>query len=271
MRFAHLSDLHFGTVDPLKLEKAKYLLHSLALDLVAVSGDLTQRAKPKEFQAAKCFLQSLNLPFIAIPGNHDVPLYRFWERFFAPFWQYGKAFGPELEPHVETDQVILQGLNTAFGFTFSGGRLGWRSLRLLNRWEKLPPTKLRILMVHHPVDPFPLTGDIDSPQKQRILSARLSEVKFDLLLLGHHHHSEVKLSSELYQIPHSPFIASMAGTPFSKRVRHDGNSLHIVEALSDSITIQVYFWAQEKENFECLRTHLFRRDSSSGWQRIKTS
>src|SRR5258708_19013687 len=81
---AHISDLHFGRHDPVI---ATGLLADLAAekpDLIAISGDLTQRARRAEFAAAREFLDRLPAPAIAVPGNHDVPLYNPLRRGFRP-------------------------------------------------------------------------------------------------------------------------------------------------------------------------------------------
>ena len=48
----HLSDVHFGRVDDAVVSAIVPLVHSLEPDVVVVSGDLTQRARPEEFRAA---------------------------------------------------------------------------------------------------------------------------------------------------------------------------------------------------------------------------
>ena len=50
----HLSDLHFGRVDPAILAPLARFIGEVKPDLVAVSGDLTQRARTAEFVAAGC-------------------------------------------------------------------------------------------------------------------------------------------------------------------------------------------------------------------------
>jgi DNA repair exonuclease SbcCD nuclease subunit len=67
-------------------------------DLVVISGDLTQRARPEQFRQAREFVDRIPVPSLAVPGNHDVPLYRVWERIFSPYGCYRKHFSPDLEP-----------------------------------------------------------------------------------------------------------------------------------------------------------------------------
>ena len=95
-------------------------------DLVVVSGDLTQRAKPEQFRQARAFvdrIEALGVPTLTVPGNHDVPLYRVWERIFNPFGCYRKYFSPELEPVYRDDELLVVGINTAFGWTLKDGRI----------------------------------------------------------------------------------------------------------------------------------------------------
>lgn len=56
MRLLHLSDLHFGRLASRTIV-ADLLAetHRQAPDLIVVSGDLTQRARPSQFRAAHAF------------------------------------------------------------------------------------------------------------------------------------------------------------------------------------------------------------------------
>ena len=84
----HLSDLHFGKVDEALLQPLHDLVHRIAPDVVVVSGDLTQRAKTEEFEAAKAWLDTLPGPQIIVPGNHDISLYNVFRRFLQPLTRY---------------------------------------------------------------------------------------------------------------------------------------------------------------------------------------
>ena len=52
----HLSDIHFGRVDSRLVAPLVSTIHTVAPNLVAISGDLTQRARRSEFQQARAFL-----------------------------------------------------------------------------------------------------------------------------------------------------------------------------------------------------------------------
>ena len=87
-RIAHLSDIHFGRVDEQVVARAVEKINELEPDLVVVSGDLTQRARTREFAAARDFLDSLPKPQLVVPGNHDVPLYNVFDRFARPLEKF---------------------------------------------------------------------------------------------------------------------------------------------------------------------------------------
>src|SRR3954463_9092729 len=72
-RLAHLSDLHFGRVDPAAVEGLVRSPEAARPDLIVVSGDFTQSARTGEFRAARAFLDRLPAPTFAVPGNHDLP------------------------------------------------------------------------------------------------------------------------------------------------------------------------------------------------------
>src|SRR5438309_7042065 len=95
---AHLSDLHFGRTDPALIEPLLASLDAIRPDVVVVSGDLTQRARAAEFEQARAFLERVRFPRIVVPGNHDVPLYRVWERFLSPLGRYQRIIQSDLEP-----------------------------------------------------------------------------------------------------------------------------------------------------------------------------
>ncbi len=84
----HLSDLHFGRIDPALVDPLRRAVNALKPDLVAISGDFTQRARHSQFAEARAFIQSLEAKTLVVPGNHDIPLYDVVERFAAPLVRY---------------------------------------------------------------------------------------------------------------------------------------------------------------------------------------
>src|ERR1700687_2965536 len=102
----HLSDIHFGRLDPALVAPLTDVVTRIAPSLLAVSGDLTQRARRSEFTAARRFLDALPFPRLVVPGNHDVPLYNAVARFATPLRRYTEAITTDLSPVYQDDEVI---------------------------------------------------------------------------------------------------------------------------------------------------------------------
>jgi 3',5'-cyclic AMP phosphodiesterase CpdA len=162
-------------------------------DFVVLSGDLTQRAKPHQFREARAFVERLACPTLAVPGNHDVPLYRLWERILAPFAAWRRNFSTELEPSFGDGEVQLVGVNTAFNWTATGGRIGARKRRrLVCRFALAPPSCYKIAVLHHGLLRPPHLEDVPRRLRgaKRALSA-LSDAGVDMVLSGHIHQTFV--------------------------------------------------------------------------------
>ena len=93
-----ISDTHFGTEQAPVVEALATLASQQRPDVVVLSGDITQRARPAQFRAARAFVDRLGAPVLAIPGNHDIPLFDLWARLRRPYARYVAAFGADLEP-----------------------------------------------------------------------------------------------------------------------------------------------------------------------------
>src|SRR5215217_6665797 len=129
----HLSDLHFGRIDEATLEPLAALIERIAPDVLVVSGDLTQRARKTQFEEARAYLERLPKPQIVVPGNHDVPLYRVWERFFNPLGKYRRHFSADLEPSFIDDEIAVIGINTARSLAFKNGRINEQQVESIRR------------------------------------------------------------------------------------------------------------------------------------------
>src|SRR4030095_274047 len=119
----HLSDLHFGRIDPAVVAPLIETIRQIKPDLVAVSGDLTQRARSHQFEEARAFLDELPKPQIVVPGNHDVPLHNVFARFLEPLTKYRRYITDDLQPVYEDEEVAIVGVNTARSLVFKGGRI----------------------------------------------------------------------------------------------------------------------------------------------------
>jgi 3',5'-cyclic AMP phosphodiesterase CpdA len=136
-RIAHISDLHFHLTDPAAVEALAAELNADPPDLVAVSGDLTMRARSREFRAARAFLDGLRAPVLAVPGNHDITSYWLHERFLDPLGRWRRFIAEEPEPVWADGEIAVVGVNTASRagafLDWSQGRVG--EGRLGARWS----------------------------------------------------------------------------------------------------------------------------------------
>src|ERR1700720_904060 len=120
---AHISDLHFGRLHCDVLPALARSIAAATPNVVVVSGDLTQRARHREFADARCFLNTLPAPQIIVPGNHDVPLYDVVSRWLTPLTKYRQYISNDLEPFYADDEIAVLGVNTARSLAFKGGRI----------------------------------------------------------------------------------------------------------------------------------------------------
>src|SRR5262245_29063109 len=125
---AHISDLHFGRLDRPVAEGLVADLARHKPDLLVVSGDFTQRAREWQFKAAAEYLKRLPTPQLVIPGNHDVPLFDVFRRFFAPLSKYTRIITSDLRPLYRDEEMIVLGLNSTRSFTHKSGWLSTEQL-----------------------------------------------------------------------------------------------------------------------------------------------
>ncbi len=243
----HISDVHFGP--PHLPELAAGVLDFAARrrpDLIVLSGDLTQRAKPAQFRQAREFVDRLPAPALVVPGNHDVPLYRFWERFLAPYGAYRRHFSPTLEPVFRDEELLAVGINTAHGWTFTEGRLAHRRLREVRRQlEAAPPGVLKVVVAHHHLIPAPGFGSQRVARNAWEAMDLFTGAGVDLVLSGHFHRSYIGNSEEFYPRGRPPVVILHSGTTTSSRGRHserDKNTCNWVRVERDSMVVSRYQW-----------------------------
>ena len=112
-RLLQISDTHFGTEQPHVMQALLGLAHAEKPDVLVLSGDITQRASAGQFRRARDFCDQLAIPrMLSLPGNHDIPLFNIFSRLFRPYAAYLDAFGPELEPQLQTATLCLLGVKT---------------------------------------------------------------------------------------------------------------------------------------------------------------
>ena len=239
----HLSDLHFGRTDDAVLEPLLTAVAGARPDVVVVSGDLTQRAKTGEFEAARRFLDRLPRPQIVVPGNHDVPLYRIWERFLNPLGKYQRLIAAELEPSFVDAEIAVIGINTARSLTFKNGRINKEQMATIHRHlDPLPESVTKVVVTHHPFDLPDQEGELELVGRARKAMQVFSDCGVDLLLAGHFHTSEAGETSAHHQIAGYSALVVQAGTATSTRGRGEQNSFNVLRVKSDEIEIERREW-----------------------------
>ena len=152
-KIVHLSDIHFGRVDRNVVERVIETINEIGPDIVVVSGDLTQRAKTSEFIEAKQFLDKLPKPQIVVPGNHDVPLYNVFDRFFRPLEKFRQYITEDLTPTFVDQEMAIVGVNTARSLVVKGGRVNRQQItHIQNIMCDVPQEALKVVVTHHPFD-----------------------------------------------------------------------------------------------------------------------
>jgi len=184
----HISDTHFGTEQPHVVEAVVALAVQQRPDVVVLSGDITQRARPAQFRAAKAFMDRLGAPVLAIPGNHDIALFDLWARLSRPYARYATEFGAELEPVHSSQDLLVVCVNTTRAWRHKNGEV---SAAQVDRVAKLlaaaSPRQLRVVVVHQPAA---VTQAGDRPNLLRghgIAVRAWSAAGADLLMGGHIH------------------------------------------------------------------------------------
>ena len=269
LTIVHLSDLHFGGYADLKqIEALASFLPTLGATVMAVSGDLTQRARHGEFQAAHLFLQRMRAqtPILVVPGNHDIewwksPLGLMGER--LKYAKYGRYFGHDLRPVVEVPGALIAGALSSYGVAF--GSLTW-SIRDVavkghlprsetNRVQKIfaaaPSGVAKVLVFHHNV----LAGGLSRRMglaRWRSAHKRLLATGADVILCGHDHQEGAG------QIQ-GALAVSTSGT-HSLRVRGGRPSVfNLVRIDPQAVHIQHFRWESADGRFLPSDTYSFAR------------
>src|SRR5690606_38115383 len=194
-KIAHLSDIHFGRIAHPKIVDALVdEINGFGVDLVAISEDLTQRARRMQFQAAAAMIAAFRAPTLVVPGNHDV--YAWWypvSRWFRPLHRYRQLITPDLLPTFETEDLSVLGINSAHGRTVKGGKIGLQALRRIDTFfRKQPESTFKVLVVHHHLTQIQALGahDVARRAKQALESA--ITVGVDPVLSAHLHISRIE-------------------------------------------------------------------------------
>ncbi len=276
LTLVHGSDLQCGK--PYRPAVAR-AFHAAAMsldpDVVVIAGDLTQRAKAPEFRDVRRFLEGFGgVPVVVTPGNHDVPLYRFWERLLMPYRNWRRFIDPSLDTVTRVPGAVLVALNSsAPRRAIVGGRIDDDQVELARRaFEATAADDVRVLVIHHHFVSTPDGEGGDPLPHAPELLERFEEIGVDLILGGHVHQTHITTSRALVEgPPDAPGIPIIrCGTTASSRGRGPEvgrNSFHVVHVSSEEVRVVPHFFESETGRFEPAEARALSRASATGTRR----
>ncbi|MGE5652023.1 MAG: metallophosphoesterase family protein [Bacillota bacterium] len=262
---AHISDTHFGTEDAPVCEALRRALLHAAPDLVVLSGDITQRARRAQFRAARAFLDSLApLPVLALPGNHDLPLFDLFTRFTGPYRRYLRHVCPTLAPLWQGQALAVVGVNSTRVLRHKHGALPAALVRQVAQQIAELPQAFKVVALHHPLAVIEAG---DARNRARGADEALAEwtgAGADLILGGHIHLPYCILAGPASR----QAVLLQAGTAVSTRRRGgQANSFNLVRFDAGGgrrMTIEQRDYNAHARAFACVsvRQAVF---SAAGW------
>jgi len=224
-RILHLSDLHVGTEWPNSLVLLAEDIQKNHPDLILISGDLTQRARPSEYKKIHAFLKSIHhQPILCVPGNHDIALYNVIERFFYPFYRYNKWIKKHFLQYFVDDDLAILGINSVTPFKPMGGFVTEEQLTLVrNFFSCQAEHKIKIIVMHH---------NLISSERHKIINDAekiitvFAQSHVNLVISGHIHYACIEQVKRGYIT--RPLYVVTAGTAISTRTS-EPNSYNIID------------------------------------------
>lgn len=245
-----ISDPHFGTEVPEVVEALTRLAAQLKPDLVVLSGDITQRARAAQFEAAKAFVNRIDAPLLAVPGNHDIPLMNLWARLAHPYANHQASFGRQLEPAFESRDLLVLAVNTTRALRHKNGEVSTTQVqRVAERLKNARADQLRVVVVHQPIEVMRPQDEPDRLIGHAAAQQAWAAAGADIVLGGHIHLPYVLALPGLAR----RMWAVQAGTAVSSRVRRGvPNSVNVLRWSADQGVCVVEQWdhAMSKQAFE---------------------
>lgn len=275
---AHASDIHFGAInDPRVVDALVDEINAANVDVVCVSGDLTQRARAREFDAARAMLDRFSAPYLVVPGNHDV--YQWWspfKRVFKPLRRYRREITDNLTPSFEKANgaygLAALGINSAHGRTRKGGRISSAMRAAMQAFfGSKPAGTFQVLVLHHHLTRLRALGNHDVSRKATRTLALAQTLGVDLVLCGHLHISHVEAIGDDAPVPGAietsgrgpkRVVIASAGTATSTRGRgkhRQTNFYNLIRVFEDRFDVVERRFDPAAGTFVTAETRTFAR------------
>ena len=266
-RLLQISDTHFGTEQPHVMKALLALAHVEKPDLLVLSGDITQRASAAQFSRARNFCDQLAIPrMLSLPGNHDIPLFNIFSRLFYPYAAYLRAFGPELEPQLQTASLCVLGVKTTRRWRHKNGQISSEQIdRVCAQLAQATPQQLRVVVVHQPVHVLRTSDEHDRLNGWEPSVRAWAAAGADVVMGGHIHLPYVcELSASVAGLGRRMWCVQ-AGTALSSRVRREApNSVNLLRYDADhsGLPCRVERWDFDADaaDFRLVKTNDLRLD-----------
>jgi 3',5'-cyclic AMP phosphodiesterase CpdA len=259
MKIALAADLHFGSAPAGLADELRAAMEGQAPDVIVIAGDLTLRARKREFEEARAWLSSLAAPALVLPGNHDLPYWNLIQRFRNPFRRYrAAANGASLMPAFECDGGMVLGFNTTRPWQ---PHLRWQEgaarLRDIEAAKAalcaVPAGRFKAVAAHHPLARVPGFPRAEPIRRAAPALAAFAECGVDLIMAGHIHQSyaiEAELAGRRLLMVGAP-------TAISSRLRGEANGFWIIDA--GAAAVECRLWRREGARFQLAVKKIFPR------------
>lgn len=241
-----MSDLHFGAGnEPFLGPALAGLIDRVAPELVIASGDLANRGRRNEHERAAAFLRGLELPVLAVPGNHDIP-FTFPARFTAPWREFERQW-QTTEPELVREHVHIVGINSVRPRRHQSGGVSDAQLeRVTSKLRYAAPGALRVVVLHHQMIGAPWRSRKKPVAHRNHVLAKLVDSGAELIVGGHIHQATVSERHEFEVITGEArgvvvSIAPGLGQPRPKR-RGEARGCVVYHADERSLTVDTYIW-----------------------------
>ncbi|MXO60468.1 metallophosphoesterase [Altererythrobacter salegens] len=233
----HLSDIHFGLADERALAWVKQEIAERRPDAVAITGDLTMRARHREFAAATAWINDLDVPVTVEVGNHDMPYFNLVERFATPYRRF-RGMQDKVEREIDLPGLAIVPLKTVRRWQprwpWSHGWITEQALeRTLAAIDAVPPGTRVVVACHHPLVEAGTRGKAWTHGGDHAL-AELARRNVLATLSGHVHDA----FDIVRETPEGPMRMIGAGT-LSQRIRSTPPSFNELTWDGERIAVKV--------------------------------